>query len=338
MESQRNTKPTILDVAQLAGVSKSTVSRVISGDFHLVSEATRKKVEEAILQLDYEYNALARGMRTRRTKTILLAIPDITNPFWAEVARGAQDYLDQKGYAILFANSDWQGNREVNYLRLARRSGVDGILINPILVGERQLKDLGVPVVVLGIRQGYEMFDQVGSNTLSAIRMALDYLLSKNHRRIGLLLGKNPLHPRPSRLDAYVSFLQEHKLPFEDELVIEVPFEREGGYDGARKLLSLQNRPTAILASNDLIAIGAMQAVMDCGLLVPNDISIIGIDDIYAASLTMPPLTTIAKPKRDIGRRAAECLLERIEENPFLPPRKCILPCSLVIRNSVFSL
>lgn len=335
MITKGKVKPTILDVAQLAGVSKSTVSRVISGEFHLVSEATREKVEAAIRQLNYEYNALARGMRTRKTNMVLLAIPDITNPFWVEVARGAQDFFNQRGYAILFANSDWQGDRETNYLRLARRSGVDGILINPILVAEEELKSLGIPIVVLGIRQGYEVFDQVGSDTPSAIRMALNYLVSQNHRRIGLLLGRNPMHPRPSRLEIYITFLNEHNLPFDEELVVEVPFEREGGYQGALRLLSLRNRPTAILASNDLIAIGAMQAVIECGLSVPNDVSIIGIDDIYAASLTMPSLTTVAKPKREIGKRAAEFLLERIEENPYLPPRKCVLPCNLVIRGSV---
>lgn len=335
MKVKRNLKPTILDVARLAGVSKSTVSRVITGDFHLVSETTREKVEEAIKQLNYEYNALARGMRTRKTNMILLVIPDITNPFWVEVARGAQDFLDQKGYAVLFANSDWQGARETNYLRLARRGGVDGILINPIVISEEELTALDIPAVILGIREGFEMFDQVGSDTPSAIRIALDYLVSLGHKRIGLLLGKNPMRPRPSRLETYVSFLQEHNLPFEEELVVEVPFEREGGFQGASKLLSLNHRPTAILASNDLIAIGAMQAVIESGLSVPDDMSIIGIDDIYAASLIMPRLTTVVKPKREIGKRAAECLLERIENNASLPPRKCVLPCSLVVRNSV---
>lgn len=330
-----NTKPTILDVARLAGVSKSTVSRVISGDLHLVSEATRERVEKAIHQLNYEYNALARGMRTRRTHTVLLAIPDITNPFWVEVARGVQDFLDQADYAVLFANSDWQGHREADYLKLARRNGVDGILINPIKATEWELKELDIPVVILGIREGFELFDQVGSDTPSAIRMALEFLLSMGHNRIGLLLGNSPTRPRPARLRSYISFLQDHNIPFDERLVIEVPFEKEGGVEGMKKLLTLQPRPTAVLGSNDLIAIGAMQAAFEHGLTVPQDISIIGIDDIYASSLVVPALTTVAKPKREVGAKAAECLLEHMDGKSPSEPRKCVLPCHLIIRDSV---
>ena len=326
-------RPTIIDVARLAGVSKSTVSRVISGSHEGASEEAREKVQAAIRELGYEYNALAGGMRTNRTKLIMLAIPDINNHFWPEVARGIQDCMDKAGYAVIFANSDWQGYREMNFLRLARRNGLDGILINPIQVTNAELLATGIPTVLLGLREDYPDFDMVGSDSKGATLLALDYLYSLGHRRIALLLGQHQNSPRRTRLDAYLDFFSGCDLFVDPDLIVEVPFEHKGGMQGMQRLIGLNPRPTAVLASNDDIAIGALHAAVTRGLNVPQDVSIMGIDDTFAASLTIPPLSTVEKPKYQIGYRAADLLLDRIRGEQGAPHRFAI-HCHLVVRGS----
>ena len=171
-------RPTIIDVAKHAGVSKSTVSRAISGDGSGVREGTRRRVQQAINELGYEHNAVASSLRTDRTNIIMLAIPDIANPFWPDVARGVQDVMDREGYAVVFANSDWNGDRERDFLQMARRNRFDGILINPVQVSNEELLDVGIPTVVLSSSQQYPNFDTVGSDSYGGTRLALEHLVS----------------------------------------------------------------------------------------------------------------------------------------------------------------
>ncbi len=327
-------RPTIWDVARYAGVSKTTVSRVLNGDIEHVRETTRQKVLAAIEALGYERNELARGLRTRSTQIIMLAIPDITNPFWPEVARGVQDRMEEEGYSVVFANSDWQGHREREFLRMARRQHFDGILINPIQVSQDDLLSTGIPTVILGLREAYTNFDMVGSDTVGATISALEYLASLGHEHIGLLLGKHANRISTSRLDGYKQFLRSQGLPFDPALVIEVPFSQAGGREGVRRLLDLSPRPTAVLAANDIIAIGVLQALHEANIRVPEEISVMGMDDIPAAAMTIPPLTTIAKQKYRLGYRAASLLLERIGAGSGLISRREVIPCNIIIRKS----
>jgi DNA-binding LacI/PurR family transcriptional regulator len=330
-------RPTIIDVARRAGVSKSTVSRVVSGGNEAVSEETQHKVNTAIEELGYEYNALAGGMRSNRTYLIMLAIPDITNPFWPEVARGIQDRMALEGYGVIFANSDWHGLRENEFLRLARRNGLDGILINPIQVTNAELVATGIPTVILGLSSDYPNFDMVGSDSHGATLSALEYLYELGHRQVALLLGRPQGRLRRNRLDAYYAFLERHNLPMQPDWVVETPFEHSGGEAAMEQLIRLPQRPTAVLASNDVIAIGALHAAVTHGLNVPEELSIMGIDDIYAATVTLPPLSTVSKPKYQIGAQAAMFLLERMRgEAP--PPRRVPIPCRLVPRGSTTSI
>lgn len=326
-------RPTIIDVARHAGVSKSTVSRVVSDGGQGVSLETQRKVEAAIETLGYEYNALAGGMRSKRTNLIMLAIPDITNPFWPEVARGIQDVMDQEDYGVIFANSDWSGKRETDFLRLARRNRLDGMLVNPIQVTNAELVDTGIPCVILGLSPDYPDFDNVGSDSHGATLSALEYLYQLGHRRIALLHGRPQGRPRQVRRDAYQEFFQAHQLAIQPEWIIEVPFTHLGGEQGLQKIAQLQPRPTAILASNDVIAIGALHAAVTLGLQIPGELSLMGIDDIDAASLTIPLLSTVNKPKYRIGEQAALLLLERIR-GAAPPARRIAIPCELVERDS----
>jgi DNA-binding LacI/PurR family transcriptional regulator len=306
-------RPTIIDVAKEAGVSKSTVSRVIADSGQGVSPQTKERVLEAINELGYVRDRVASSMRTARTHSIMLAIPDITNPFWPAVARGVQDIMDIEGYAVIFANSDWRKSREHSFLEMAQSLRIDGIIINPVAVRDQDLQSLKIPIVLLGIHQGYN-FDMVGTNSREGARDALNHLIDLGHRRVGLILGKRQGRNKDSRLPFYLSVLADAGISSDDCFVVTVPFNQNGSREGTNKILTRNQWPTAIFCENDILAIGAMQAVHSAGLSIPEDISIIGMDNIFAASTTMPPLTTIHKPKYEIGVQAAKLLLEHIKE------------------------
>jgi LacI family transcriptional regulator len=325
-------RPTIIDVARLAGVSKATVGRVVNGQDDIVSEETRQRVMSAISQLDYERNAIAGSLRTDKTNVIALCIPDITNPYWPEVARGVQDTLEAQGYAVMTVNSDWDADREVNYLKLVRRNRFDGLIINPAST-RSDFRDMNIPIVMLGTGDRYPGYDAVGSDSESAQQEALAYLYQLGHRRIALIAGLSQRGRTMTRYHAYVSFLACHELRLDASLVVHCDFTIQGGADAMVQLLAMPDPPTAIFAANDIIAIGALQAAHTQGWRVPQEISIVGMDDIYAAATTSPPLTTVRKPKYETGAEAARLLLARMNGDQS-PVKNLKLPCVLVQRGS----
>lgn len=326
-------RPTIIDVAKQAGVSKTTVSRVISEDGSPVREETRRRVLAAIEELGYEHNAVASSLRTARTNMIMLAIPDITNPFWPDVARGVQDVMDREGYAVVFANSDWKGERERLFLRMARRNRLDGILISPVGVTNEELLATHIPAVILSSTEEYPDFDSVGSDSYGGIRLALEHLLALGHRRIGLIRGRRHHRPGHSRLSGYLEFLEAQGVERDDRIIVEAPFDQAGGYSAMQQLLALADPPTAVCTANDIQAIGALRAAHEAGLDVPGDLSLVGMDDIFAASTTTPPLTSVAKPKDRIGQQAACYLLDRLRGGRQ-EPRRHLMACTLRGRGS----
>ncbi len=306
-------QPTIKDVARLAGVSKTTVGRVINGEDQSVAEATRERVLAAIAMLGYERNIVASSLRTDQTLMVALSIPDITNPFWPEVARGVQDACEAQGYTVALLNSDWDARREIAHLQTVRRNRFDGLLINPIRITNAELRALKTPAVLLGSGEAFPDFDSVGSDSAGAVTTALEHLIALGHTRIGLIAGISQRDRPDTRYHGYVEMLLRHGLPFDENLIVRCPYSQAGGVEAMHRLLSLAHPPTAVLAGNDILAIGALIAAREAGLIVPRDVSIIGIDDIQAASTTSPPLTTVAKPKYDIGVQAANLLLARIQ-------------------------
>jgi DNA-binding LacI/PurR family transcriptional regulator len=326
-------KTTIIEVAQAAGVSKSTVSRVLLGGAQ-VKEATRSLVLQTIEQLGYERNDLASSLRTARTRLVMLATPDITNPFWPDVARGLQDTIEGDGYSMVLANSDWDGVREQRFLSTARRSRFDAIAINPAVVSERMLLAHGTPVVVLGIRDDFSGLDMVGSDSYGGTLQALEHLHALGHRRIAFIRGQHRSGRGQARQCAYNDFLQRMGVPLDASLVVNAPFDLQGGQRAASTLLQRVDRPTAIFAANDVLALGAMQTARQLGITIPNDLSIVGMDDIYAAATASPALTTVAKAKREIGVWAARLLLDRMHGAAPVTPRRQVVPCQLVVRGS----
>ncbi len=329
-------QPTIVDVARLANVSAATVGRVINGQTDIVREQTRQRVIDAIEQLGYERNAVAGSLRTDKTYMIALSIPDITNPFWPEVARGVQDTLEEHNYAVVTVNSDWDVKREIRYLRMVRRNRFDGLIISPTEIHNSDFEKMGIPIVVLGSgSSGYPEFDSVGSAAEQGNLSALEHLYSLGHRRIALITGRSAFSKVPSRYHSYVTFHAKKQLLLDETLVVSSRFSLEAGATAMRQLLSLEDPPTAVFAANDIIAIGAMQTAQAMNWRIPEDISIIGMDNIYAAMTTSPSLTTIAKPKYDIGVQAARLLLQRMETAGVLfLPEHHRLPCELIQRGS----
>jgi DNA-binding LacI/PurR family transcriptional regulator len=326
-------KTTIIEVARAAGVSKSTVSRVLLGGAQ-VKEETKTLVLKTIKQLGYERNDLASSLRTDQTRMVMLATPDITNPFWPEVARGLQDTIEHDGYSVVLANSDWDTAREQRFLSTARRNRFDAIAINPAAVSEHALLAHGTPIVILGLRDDFSALDMVGSDSYTGTRQALDYLFELGHRRIGFIRGKHRSGRGHARQRAYNDFLHRYGLPFDPSLQVEAPFDLAGGQSAARELLQREERPSAIFAANDVLAIGAMQMARQLGIDIPADLAVVGMDDIYAAATTIPALTTVAKAKYEIGAWAARFLLDRLASDVPIAPRRQIIPCRLVTRGS----
>jgi DNA-binding LacI/PurR family transcriptional regulator len=324
---------TIIDVAKLADVSKATAARVLNGQEELVKESTRERVIAAAEQLGYVRNAIAGSLRTDRTYVIALSIPDITNPFWPEVARGVQDTTEAAGYTTVIVNTDWKYDREQSMLNMVRRNRFDGLIINVVDTPIVELEKLHIPIVLLGGGEHYPHINSVGSDTASGAETALQHLYELGHQRIALISGLS--RRRYSiQYEAYVAFHAHYQIPMDKELLVEGDFNRKAGYAAMQKLLSLKNPPTAVFAANDSIAIGAMKAAKMMSWRVPEDVSIIGMDDIYASTVTSPELTTIAKPKYDIGVNAARILLNCIETDTEHAPEKLKMTCELIVRSS----
>lgn len=325
--------PTIIDVAKLAGVSKATAARVLNGQEDIVREVTRERVIVAAEQLGYVRNAVAGSLRTNQTYVVALSIPDITNPFWPEVARGVQDTMEAGGYTTVIVNSDWKHERESRFLTLVRRNRFDGLIINVVETPADELMALRIPVVILGGGENHPDLDSIGSDTAGGADAALHYLYKLGHRRIGLISGMSRRR-FSTQVERYKAFHNQYQLALDRSLMIESDFTDQAGYQAMQGLLHQPHPPTAVLAANDTIAIGALKAAQALSWRVPQDISIIGMDDIYAAATTSPALTTVAKPKYDIGVMAARILMGRMSGEMQEPVQRLKLPCGLSVRGS----
>lgn len=327
-------RPTLQDVARIANVSRATAARVVNGNHDIVRPQTRDRVLDVIQQLGYERHAIAGSLRSERTYMIALSIPDITNPFWPDVARGVQDTVGQRGYTVVLMNNDWSAEREHEHLRRMRQKQFDGLIINPTGTLNEDLLELSIPVVLLAAGDAYPDFDTVSTDSAQAGQLAMEHLISLGHRRIALIAGPNRRSKSFTHRDTYIRVSQAHGLAVDDDLIVTTTFTQTGGRAAMESLLTLADPPTAVFAVNDIIALGALQAAHAAGLRVPDELSIIGMDDIFAAASTFPPLTTIAKPKYDIGATAARLLMERINSGETLPARHCLLPSTLEARQS----
>ena len=334
-------RPTQVDVARLAGVSRATVSyvlnRVTDGRVP-ISEETRQRVLEAIEELGYEPDARAQALRSGNTNTIALIIPDLRNPHFCEAATGVEQEARASGYHVLLSSTALNDEYAVDIFKDLAGRRIDGLILGSSFIIESEeaqatlarLRKRGLPIVELSENYGV---DSVAADYRVATTEVMQYLVSLGHRRIGLVYGVGGHELGKDRLEPYQEFLTQAKIRIDDGLVISCGPTIEDGYQAAKKLLELPSRPTAILAINDLLAIGALRAAGDLGLQVPNDLSLVGYDDIPMSIYLVPRLTTVTKNAHELGRKAFEVLLERMQ-NPDLPLQKIHGPAKLIIRES----
>lgn len=323
------------DVAARAGVSTAVVSYVLNDGPRPVSPTTRQRVEQAIRELNYFPNELARGLRTQQTLTIGLIIPNLANPIHAEIAISLQSTCIEQGYLVLLCHSRHDPEQERRYVQMLRVKHVDGVIINPSqppLPLIEPLLQAGIHTVVL--QHDLTEIPCIAADDLLGGRLAAKHLLGLGHRRIALIRRTPGSATSIRRHEGYRQVLAEAGIPYDPALVVESGPGLVAGYGAMQILLALPDPPTAVIAHNDLLALGAMHAIRAAGLGIPGDVSVVGYDDTATSAYLEPPLTTVKFPAEEMGREAAQLLLRLVQHTVSEPLRPLILPIELVVRAS----
>jgi len=326
------------DIAERAAVSLATVSNVVNG-YRPVSEPTRRRVQQAIDELGYTPNLSARHLRHARTGIIALAIPELMNPYFAELAGAAIHEARTHGYTLLTDYTDGQRHSELTLIQGSREHIIDGLIISPVGLEPTDIltRTNDLPLVLIGESIYDVPHDHIAIDNLAASHTAVQHLVSLNRHRIAFIGAHPNTHRQPAhlRLRGYHEALTAAGLPHPPALVIHTPqFGRPDGHTGMQQLLTLPTPPDAVFAYNDLIAIGAIHAIRHAGLHIPDDIAVIGFDDIEDGRYSNPTLTTISPDKERIGQLAVRQLIARVEGKPVDPPRDIQPPFRLVTRES----
>jgi DNA-binding LacI/PurR family transcriptional regulator len=327
--------PTIKHVADAAGVSTATVSRVLSG-LAGVSADVGDRVRAAVRTLGYQPNRVARSLRVRTTRTIGVVIPDIENPFFTRVVRGIEEVLQAAEYSLLLANSNETPSRERINLATLQAEGVAGVIFTAVegqRLDYRELLGERLPMVALSrVLPGLKV-DTVTVANAEGGRMAVAHLIALGHRRIGFISGPIGISTARERQSGYEKALQEAGLPVSRDLIQYADFRQSGGYSSMQQLLDMRVPPSAVFAGSNLMTLGALQAIHERGFAIPDKIAIVGFDDMPWAVSLQPPLTAVAQPAFEVGTSAARLLLERLHD-PDRPIRHVVLETRLVVRAS----
>lgn len=337
---KQNGRATIRDVARVSGVSYSTVSRVLSG-YEFVKETTRNRVMQAVEELGYVANLPARSLAGGRSRIIGLLVPNLDNGYVGTITQGIDRELARANYDLMLYTSHRQPGKESVYVNAIANGLTDGLLlIAPWLAGTYldELRAQNFPYVLIDQADDTENSSVVESTNWQGAYEATRYLYQQGHRRIAFVTGSLAIRSAVDRFQGYKAALADSNLPVREELILEGNYQQQTAYAVTKNLLQhLNPPPTALLASNDLAAFGAMDAARECGLAIPEDISIIGFDDVPQASFVFPKLTTVRQPLELMGQVAVKLLLEQIED-PKRPPQKIALATQLVIRDTVRTL
>jgi DNA-binding LacI/PurR family transcriptional regulator len=332
---------TLEDVARHAGTSVSTAGRAL-GNYGRVSARTRNLVLRAASDLNYLPNALARGMKRRATSTAGLIVGNICNPFFSTIVRAVEGTLIKRSYNLIVCDSDEDIAKEIGHIQVLIQRRVDGIIVSPTASpdGTRSkapqlISGRGVPFVLIdrlvpGVKAPAVLVDNIGGAF-----EATSYLLKLGHRRIGIIVGRKTLDSMTSRVEGYLRAMASVGAPIDESLVVDgLDVEVHGGYYAAQQLLALTPRPTAVIAMNNLLVLGVLNAIREKGLQIPSDISLIGWDDFDAASHLRVPLTTVDQSASAMGTMAAEHLLQLMSGATADQPLEILLRCNLIIRES----
>ncbi|WP_050182457.1 LacI family DNA-binding transcriptional regulator [Domibacillus robiginosus] len=322
------------DVAKRANVSPATVSRVLRQP-DLVKKETKEKVIQIINELNYKPNMIASQFRTRETKTILVVVPDITRPFFSEVLRGIEHTALQNGYQVILGDTENRIEREKEYIELLYRKQAEGAVLLTARMDRDSLKELSsqFPVVLACEYMDGLDIPTVSIDNISSARKVTEHLINVGHRKIAHISKGTDVILGKDRQRGYQQAMMSHDLPINPSWVQEGDYDIDSGYKQMVKLLALEDRPTAVFVFNDEMALGSIKAVKDHGLRVPEDIAIVGFDNLPMASFFSPYMTTIDQPKYEIGQKAADLLL-RLLKGIFIKRKKIVMKDELIIRES----
>ncbi|WP_291566571.1 MULTISPECIES: LacI family DNA-binding transcriptional regulator [unclassified Clostridium] len=326
-------KVTIKDVAKKANVSITTVSRVINKIEGYTNEETKKRILKVIEELDYKPNALARSLVTKRTKTIGLILPDISNPFFPSIAKSVEDLVNELGYNLILCNSYDDTEKEANYINVLKEKCVDGILLS-----SKQTKDKydiykdDVPMVFIDRKPEVEIKYGVFVDNYKGAYNATKHLIDLGHRSIACITGPKNINTTIERLRGYKDALIDNHIECDETIIKSNDYAIEGGYEAAKDLIKNHNI-TAIFTHDDLMACGVYKAAKELSYKIPDDISVVGFDDITLVEFLDPPLTTIKQPTEDIGKVSVEILMDLIENNK-IQGKIISLDTELIIRES----
>lgn len=329
---------TIKDVAKEANVSITTVSRVLN-DKPDVNDDTKKKIKKIIEELNYKPNDIARGLVLNKTNTIGLIIPDIANPFFPGVARGVEDIARKFNYSVIYSNTGNDKDKEKEAIELLKSKRVDGMIVS-LSVNQknkellRRLKKEKFPVVQIDRKIPGVNTPAVVVDNIKSAKDVVNYLKIQGHKDIGHITGDLEVIPSRDRLKGFKQALNELGLQLKNEWIKKGDYSKDSGYNKMKEILSSKVKPTAVFAANDLMALGAYQAILEEGLQIPIDISIVGHDDIELTSLVTPKLTTVNQPKYKLGESAVELLVKKIK-NIDSEYNDIVLSTELIERDSV---
>ncbi|MEN8192568.1 MAG: LacI family DNA-binding transcriptional regulator [Bacteroidota bacterium] len=330
--------PTLKDVANRAGVHPSTVSRVLRKQENLkILESTRKRIFEAVEELNYHPDFTARALRMKKSFTIGLIVPDIGNPFFSRIARTIEQLGFEKGYTVIVCNTDEDQEKENLYVTHLLSRGVDGMIMVPTQDSDEQVRKImhkNIPLVLID-----RIFDDVEtnaviSNNVESAFTAVKHLADLGHKKVAFLRGRHNIYTMKKRFEGYIKAVKEFGLIESDSLIVGDGFSFEDGYNSTKILLECPTPPTGLLLTGNLITVGAISAILEKGLSIPDDISVIAFADSIFAPYLIQPLTAISHPLFEIGSKAFDLLLDNIEADNELPSNQIVVNTQFDIRKT----
>ncbi|MFF2483168.1 LacI family DNA-binding transcriptional regulator [Paenibacillus sp. NPDC058071] len=326
----------IVDVAKRAGVSPATVSRVLN-DSPLVKGPTKAKVLAAIKELDYYPNAAAKNLRSQRTMTLGVIVPDINVSYFAEIIKGIENMAYARKYQVLICDSDNKPEKEQEYLSLLPNRAVDAmILVTPMLDNEVicEYADKGYTIGMIGKTVSHDRIPVCKTNNVKFSNQAVAHLIDQGHREVAFIGGFRDSFESYERLEGYMQALKERRIPFRPELIDNGDFHEAGGYDAIMRLLDKSSPFTAVYTANDEMALGVYRACKEKGLRIPDDLAVVGVDNNRVSRYVLPPLSTVEQPKYAMGALMAEKLIDQLTENQFAGHRQFVIDSELITRAS----
>jgi LacI family transcriptional regulator len=327
---------TIKDVAKLSGVSVGTVSRYLNG--YQVKSGNKEKMDSAIKELNFTLNPIARGLKTSKTQTVGVIIPELSNMFSTFVIEGMEGIFEEFGYSVLVCNSRNDLKKEKEKLKFLKDKLVDGIIMMPVGDEGEHIEEVinsGLPVVLIDRLIKDLKCDAVVADNVNGVYQAVEAIIKKGHRSIGIIAGPRDVHTARERLEGYKRALMDYGIEINDDLIVYSDYNIEGGESAFKKILSLDNPPTAIFVSNYLMTTGALKSIIEEHLVIGEDISVFGYDQVEFFRILNPQLSVVVQPMDEIGLKAAELLVKRMSGDYSGYPMISRLKTDMIVTDSI---